>query len=79
MNGDVGMHHAKKCGNKKFPYYIKDTSTTVHNPPYIFRQWIIVLVSFIVLLRRLLVSTIFRVVHPYITILHSLNDFALVI
>ena len=32
----------------------------------------IVLVSLIVLLRRLLVSTIFRMVHPYITV-HSVE------
>ena len=31
----------------------------------------IVLVSLIVLLRRLLVSTIFRMVHPYITVLFT--------
>ena len=49
---------------------IKDTSTIMHNPlsEYVGRGYIrmhmIVLVSLIVLLRRLLVSTIFRMVHP---------------
>ena len=35
MNMDVGMHHAKNCGNKESPlaiYTIKDTSTIMRNP-----------------------------------------------
>ena len=51
---------------------IKDTSTIMRNPLSECREGLrmIVLVSLIVLLRRLLVSTIFRMVHPYITV-HS--------
>ena len=43
-------------------------------PPYIFRQGLrmIVLVSLIVLPRRLLVPTVFRMVHPY-TSIHSVE------
>ena len=52
---------------------IKDTSTIMHNPlPELRREGLrmIVLVSLIVLLRGFLVSTIFRMLHPYIHI-HS--------
>ena len=55
---------------------IKDTSTIMRNPlsEYICREGLrmIVLVSLIVLPRRLLVSTIYRMVHPYITV-HSVE------
>ena len=30
--GDVGMHHAINCGNKKSPYTINYTNTIVHSP-----------------------------------------------
>ena len=59
-----------------FSNTIKDTSTIMRNPPLseLCREGLrmIVLVSLIVLLRELLVSTIFRMVHPYITI-HSVE------
>ena len=51
---------------------IKDTSTIMRNPFVREGLRMIVLVSLIVLLRELLVSTIFRMVHPYITI-HSVE------
>ena len=54
---------------------IKDTSTIMRNPlSELCREGLcmIVLVSLIVLLRGLLVSTIFPMVHPYI---HVRNDF----
>ena len=53
---------------------IKDTSTIMRNPMYILAKGLrmIVLVSLIVLLRELLVSTIFCMVHPYIAI-HSVE------
>ena len=54
---------------------IKDTSTIMRNPlPESCREGLrmIVLVSLIVLLRGFLVSTIFRMVHPYIHI-HSIE------
>ena len=76
MNGDVGMDHAKNSGNKKFPkQYSKYTSTIMYNPHYIYSGKglrMIVLVYLIVLLRELLVSTIFCMVHPYIAI-HSVE------
>ena len=56
---------------------IKDTSTIMRNPlPESCREGlhVIVLVSLIVLLRGVLVSTMFCMVHPYIHI-HSMNDF----
>ena len=75
MNGDVGMHHMKNSGTKScLNDTIKDTSMHVRScvtPLYInFTQAkglrMIVLVSLIVLLRELLASTIFCMVHPYI-------------
>ena len=55
---------------------IKDTSTIMRNPSLHIQTkgytCMIVLVCLIVLLRRLLVSIIFRMVHPYIAI-HSLE------
>ena len=56
---------------------IKDTSTIMRNPFACMSICgeglrMIVLVSLIVLLKELLVSTIFRMVHPYIAI-HSVE------
>ena len=54
---------------------IKVLAQSCVTPPYIIQKKglrMIVLVSLIVLLRELLVSTIFRMVHPYIAIQ---NDF----
>ena len=54
---------------------IKYTSTIIRNPPYIYSGKglrMIVLVYLIVLLRELLVSTMFCMVHPYIAI-HSVE------
>ena len=61
INGDVGMHHAQNSGNKKFPDTI--CRKGLH---------MIVLVSLIVLLMELLASTIFLMVHPYLSI-HSVE------
>ena len=76
MNSDVGMHHAKNSGNKKSSYHtIKDTSTIMRNPSLHIQTKglrMIVLVSLIVLVRRLLVSTIFGMMSPYITV-HSVE------
>ena len=69
MNADVGMHHAKKVGTRSLlSNTIKDTNTIMFNPlPELCREGLcmIVLVSLIVLLRRLLVPTDFHMVHPY--------------
>ena len=58
-----------------FSNTIKDTSTIMRNPlSELCREGLrmIVLVSLIVLLKGLLVSTIFRMVHPYIHV-HSME------
>ena len=47
-------------------------ATIIVTPPYIIQAKGLVLVALIVLLRELLVSAIFRMVHPYIAI-HSIE------
>ena len=63
MNGDVGMHHAKKLWKQgSLSNTIKYTSTIMRNAlPELCREELhmIVLVYLIVLLRELLVSSVF--------------------
>ena len=66
------MQKKERMGTRSsFSNTIKDTIIT---PPYIFRQRVsiivLVRVSLTVMLKELIVSMIFRIVHPYISI-HS--------
>ena len=79
LNSDVGMHHVKMCCGSKKPssniyyqgYYIAGSCITLGLNIHVFREdlHMIVLASILIvaiMLRGLLVSTIFRIVHHYI-------------
>ena len=71
------MHHAKIVGTRILSNIIKDTYSCVTPPLHIQIDkglCMIVLLSLIVLLRRVLAPTVFHMVHPYITI-HSVERF----